>query len=231
MSELQGGKLNSDISRSAVAERNTNVWIIDNDPFFRQKVALTISGAPGLILSGCFVHPEDALDCRGDLEPPDIILIDLEQFGHEGLDAIQRLSDCFPGTPWLILTNSAQENCILNGIRAGACGYLLKTSPLNKVPECIRDTIEGGAWLEPSVARALLNLLRRASSGSRETRLTVRELRILDLMGQGMVLKQIAEELKISHHTVDTHSRNIYAKLGVHSRAGAVAKALRARII
>ena len=223
---------------TSVAEANrapsravVNIWVVDNQPGFQQALANALDLTGEFVLAGCFVHPEDALLGHTGNKAPDVILMDVQQFGSDGIDAVRQFKATFPEVHLIILTDSLQEDVISGAICAGASGYLLKTSPLESIPESIREVLSGGALLQPTVAYALLEMFRRLSGKQAECGLTARELRVLDLMGRGLVMKEIAEQLAISYHTVDTHSRNIYAKLGVHTRSAAVAKALRSRII
>ena len=163
---------------------NVNVWMIDSQPAFQKVIATALRHAPDLVLGGCFVHPEDALVCDSGLRPPDIILIDVEEFGDEGFEAVRKLTAAFDGVPWIILTQAVEENSISNAVCAGASGYLLKGSSLDKIPEAIRETVRGGTLLAPSVARCVLEMFRRLSGARQNGGLTMRELSILDLMGQ-----------------------------------------------
>src|SRR5262249_29207890 len=137
----------------------------------------------------------------------------------------------FPAVLLIVLTESVEEDLILAAVCAGASGYLLKSSPVQTVTQSIREVLSGGAPLTPVVALAVLGLVRRLSCARLDHALTSRQLKILGLMGQGLLTKEIAEQLAVSYHTVDTHLRNIYDKLGVRSRTSAVAKAVRERII
>jgi DNA-binding NarL/FixJ family response regulator len=208
-----------------------NVWIVDNQPIIQQVVATALDQAGGFLLGGYFVHPEDALQRDDDANPPDVILMDVQEFGSGGIQAVRLFRKAFPRVALIILTESVEEEVVWAAICAGASGYLLKTSSTEKIVQSIREVLAGGASLAPVVARSVLEMVRRLSGARPDNALTGRELRVLDLMGQGLLMKEIAAQLAVSYHTVDTHLRNIYAKLGVRSRTGAVAKALRERII
>src|SRR5579862_5134038 len=195
-----------------------NVWMIDNQHFFQEAVATALQGSNDFVLGGCFVHPEDALLDDDGTKAPDIILMDIREFGRDdGIKWVGKLRAVFELVHLIILTDSIEEALISDAVCAGAAGYLLKTSPLEKILESIREIISGGASLDPAVTRSVLEMFRRLSGTRQKCGLTVQELRILNLMGQGLALKEMAQQLAISYHTVDTHSRNIYAKLGVHS--------------
>ena len=101
---------------------------------------------------------------------------------------------------------------------------------MEKIVESIRDVYAGGASMTPRVAHSVLDMFSRLQVPQRDYGLTAREQSILELMTEGLIKKEIAEKLSLSYHTVDTHLRNIYAKLHVNTRSGAVAKALKERL-
>jgi DNA-binding NarL/FixJ family response regulator len=208
-----------------------SVWLVDNQLGFHKAVGTALDETGDILLSGCFVHPEDVLLGSRDSKPPDVILIDIHQFGVAAVEALRQFRKTFPEAALIDLTESVEEELIWAAVCAGISGFVLKTSAPPKIAEAIRDVVSEGAVLSPAIAHRVLGLVRRLSGVRSEHGLTSRELSILDLMGQGFLMKEIAEQLAISYHTVDTHSRNIYAKLGVRSRTAAVAKALREQII
>jgi len=122
------------------------------------------------------------------------------------------------------------DDKIFKAICAGASGYLLKTSPVEKIVDSIHEVHNGGAPMTPRVAHSVLEMFGRLSTPRQDYNLTSRETKILELMTQGLIKKEIAERLDLSYHTVDTHLRNIYTKLHVHTRTAAVAKALKERL-
>jgi len=129
-----------------------------------------------------------------------------------------------------MLTVFDDHDKIFKAICAGASGYLLKTSPVEKIIESIREAQDGGAPMTPRVARSVLDMFSRSSPPHQDYGLTAREQKILELMTQGLIKKEIADQLTLSYHTVDTHLRNIYSKLHVHTRTGAVSKALKEKL-
>src|SRR5208282_2050635 len=109
-------------------------------------------------------------------------------------------------------------------ICAGASGYLLKTSPVDRIVESIHEALAGGAPMTSRVASSVLQMFSKLAKPKQDYGLTAREQKILELITQGLIKKEIADSLSLSYHTVDTHLRNIYTKLHVHNRSGAVAK-------
>jgi len=144
--------------------------------------------------------------------------------------AVRRIKSISPSSRVIMLTVIDSHERIFKAICAGASGYLLKTSPAEKIVEAVLEAHAGGAPMTTQVARSVLDMFARLATPHEDYGLTAREQRILELMTQGLIKKEIADQLSISYHTVDTHLRNIYTKLHVHTRTGAVAKALKERL-
>ncbi len=185
---------------------------------------------PGLECPRHFANSEEALSALADGTVPDVALVDVQLPGLDGIEAVRRMKALSPATRIIMLTVFDDHDKILKAICAGASGYLLKTSPAEKVIESIHDVYAGGAPMTPRVAHAVLEMFSRLLVPQREYGLTARERDILELMTQGLIKKEIADKLSLSYHTVDTHLRNIYAKLHVNTRSGAVAKVLKERL-
>jgi DNA-binding NarL/FixJ family response regulator len=183
------------------AKPASNVWMVDNQPVFQEELAAAVGSSNDLVLGGYFVHPEDALLCPDESNVPDVILIDVQEFGADGIQAVRLFRSMFPAVLLIVLTESVEEDLILAAVCAGASGYLLKSSPVQTVTQSIREVLSGGAPLTPVVAQAVLGLVRRLSGARFDHGLTSRELKILGLMGQGLLTKEIAEQLAVSYHT------------------------------
>src|SRR5438552_5550173 len=219
------------MSAKSPTERPTSVWLIEDNHSFRHTVVRVLQGVQGLDCSRHFANSEEALEelTRGAV--PDVVLLDVELPGLNGLEAVKRIKSISPSTRVIMLTVFDDHDKIFKAICAGASGYLLKTSPVEKIIESIREAQDGGAPMTPRVARSVLDMFMRTSSPHEDYGLTTREQSILDLMTKGLIKKEIADRLSVSYHTVDTHLRNIYAKLHVHTRTGAVSKALKERLL
>lgn len=212
------------------AEPAITVWLIEDNDAFRRTVARILSQFPGLECSRHFSNSEDALEALVEGTVADVVLLDVELPGMNGLEAVKRIKSISPATRVVMLTVFDSHEKIFKAICAGASGYLLKTSPAEKIVESIREAYAGGAPMTPQVARSVLDMFSRLSTPHEDYRLTRREQNILELMIEGLIKKEIADRLSLSYHTVDTHLRNIYTKLHVHTRTGAVAKALKERL-
>jgi DNA-binding NarL/FixJ family response regulator len=208
-----------------------NVWLVEDNETYRGAIARTLDQAPGLHCAGAFGSCEDALSRLRDDHPPEIILLDIGLPGLSGLDGIQQFKELSPTTHVIILTVFEEPDKIVRAICAGASGYLLKTSPGDKIAQAIGEVLGGGAPMTPQIARSVLQLFARMAGPLPAQGLSRRERETIEFLVQGLTTKEIADRLGLSIHTVDTHLRNIYRKLHVNSRAGAVAKALHAKLV
>jgi DNA-binding NarL/FixJ family response regulator len=183
-------------------------------------------------------------DCRcisqhGSAEPaidelpkiaPDVVLMDINLPGLNGVAAVQRLKELLPRTQFVMLTVYEDGDLIFSALKAGATGYLLKRSAPTDLIAAIREVHAGGSPMTSQIARKIVQSFQQRPNGIAEThKLTTREAEVLDYLTQGYLYKEIADVLKISYTTVNTHIRHIYEKLHVTSRTEAVSKHLRAR--
>ena len=133
---------------------------------------------------------------------------------------------------FIVLTVYDDHDKVFDALCAGASGYLLKNSAGERVGDAINEVLQGGAPMNPRVARMVLEVFTRQQLATRKTDygLTPREKEVLEWMVKGMIKKEIADKLGLSYHTVNNQLRSIYQKLHVHTRGGAVAKALKERL-
>jgi DNA-binding NarL/FixJ family response regulator len=202
------------------------VMLVEDNPEFRKAIRLALSRDVAIELSSEFGTAEIALrSLRDGSVPgsPDVILLDLRLPGMGGLDALPHFTSTAPQAKVIVLTQSDCEADVLRAIALGAAGYLLKSSTITQIKEGIRTVIDGGASLDPGVARFLLKTLQaRLPKTSTDATLSERELEILALLGEGCVKKEIAERLGITYPTVDSHVQHIYEKLQVHNAPAAI---------
>lgn len=200
--------------------------LVDDHPVVRAGVRALLEGQDDLTVVG------EASDADGATETvrrtrPDVVLMDLNLgSGRGGVDATATVRGLPDPPRVLVLTTYDTEADILAAVDAGAAGYLLKDAPPDELFRAIHGTARGETVLAPAVAATLV---RRASAPGPV--LTDREVEIIELLAQGMANKQMAKDLLVSEATVKSHLSHIYAKLGVDTRAGAVAAAIERRII
>lgn len=160
---------------------------------------------------------------------PDVVLMDIEMPGRDGIETTAELKKTWPGVDVLMLTVYEDEDKIFAAVQAGASGYLLKDAGPDAIVRAVSEIADGGAPTSPLVARKLLGYVRQNETAARRSaetvaalRLTPRESDVLSRLVEADTEAGIAEDLGVSPHTVRTHVKNLYAKLQVHSRAQAV---------
>ncbi|MFZ4521950.1 MAG: response regulator [Bacteroidales bacterium] len=205
------------------------IGIVEDHSEFRQSLVFLISSFTAYQVAWALGSVEEALDNQPST---DVILLDINLPNLSGVEAIPLFKEKFPGQKIIMLTIQDDADSILSAIKAGADGYILKKTSPQKILEAIQQVYEGGAALTPMVAKQVLSLFQPAKApGEATTLLTPREKEILTLITQGMSTLVIAEKRFISPQTVRNHIKNIYEKLHVHSKAHAVAKALKEKIV
>lgn len=207
------------------------VWLIEDNATFRRTVARALGQVAGVCCTGDFGSAEQALIALKTERAPQAILLDVGLPGMSGLEAIPRLREHLPNVAVIVLTVFEDDDKIFRAICGGAAGYLLKTSPIDEIADSIRQALAGGAPMNGRIARRVLDMFARLAPPRGDYGLTPREREILEAMVQGKTKKEIAAALDLSFHTVDTHLRNIYQKLEVNTRTGAVAKALKEKLV
>jgi DNA-binding NarL/FixJ family response regulator len=207
------------------------VWLIEDNASFRTNMAELVGTMDGVHCGKLFPRCEQALEQLQSGELPDIIIMDIGLPGIDGIEGARRIKQIAPAVNIVMLTIFDDNERIFQAICAGADGYLLKSTPPEKLLDSLNDILLGGAPMNPQIARKVLDLLSQRTSSTGEYQMTPREKEILRLLIDDFPKKQIADRLSVSYHTIDTHMRNIYEKLHVHSRSAAVAKALRERLI
>jgi DNA-binding NarL/FixJ family response regulator len=202
------------------------VGIVEDHAEFRQSLCFLISSFTSYEVIWDCVSAEEALRQRS----ADVVLLDINLPGKSGIEAIPAFKASSPEQKIIMLTILEDEHHILQAIRNGADGYILKKSQPPKILDAIQQVYEGGAALTPMVARQVLASFRPSRKDTSDT-LTPRELEILSLITDGISTEMIADKLFISPQTVRNHIKNIYEKLQVHSKAQAVAKALKEGLV
>ena len=207
------------------------LWLIEDNATFRTSLARGLERTGRFTCTGGFASAEDALAAVSGSSAPRAVLIDVGLPGMDGIKALQQLRRLLPEAALIILTVFEDEEKIMRAICAGAQGYLLKTSPVSEIAVAIDDVLAGGSPMNSRVARRVLEIFSRLIPEQQDYGLTAREKEILQFMVGGHIKKEIAARIGLSVHTVNTHMRNIYDKLQVNTVNGAVAKALKERLV
>lgn len=212
-------------------DRDICVAIVEDRTRTREGMQALIDGTPGFRCAGSFGSMEEAL-LAIDADPPKVVLLDIGLPGMSGIQGIRVLRQRHPEMLLVMLTVFDDDRRILEAICAGACGYLLKSTPPARLLESIQEVVSGGAPMSPEVARRVIGLFREVRPpANADYGLTPHELRLLTLLVEGNNFKTAAVEVGVSPSTIAWHMRHIYDKLHVHSKSEAVAKALRDRIV
>ena len=211
--------------------REVHVWVVEDNDLLRPTLKEVLDAEPGVRCTLAVPSAEEALQALADGEVPEVVLMDLGLPGLDGIEGIERLRAASPASQIVVLTVHEDNERIFDALCAGASGYLLKPAGADRIREAVRSVLDGGAPINARIARRVLGMFTGRLKPKGDYGLTDREHEILQLLTEGQSQKRIARTLEISPHTVDTHLRNIYGKLQVHSRTAAVAKALKERLI
>ncbi len=215
--------------------RKVRVLVVDDHPLMREALCAAIEVERDMEVAGEATNGQDAVEQTRALQP-DVIVMDILMPGMDGLEAIKTIHKERPQIPILALTSSTEESHVLAAVRAGALGYLLKDTSREELLRGIREVSRGNEYLPSNVAVKLMRGVRQTSAlppllsneaaGERPVeRLTARQREVLELLGQGLSNREIAERLVVSEATVRSHIHSILGKLGLESRSQAVAYA------
>jgi len=203
-----------------------SVTIVEDNDDLRENLAFLIDGARDYCCAGTHRDCESALERLED-ERPDVVLMDIGLPGMSGIEGIREIKKMWPGQNVIVLTVHDDDDLVFEALCAGACGYLIKDMPPEKLLEAIQEAHHGGAPMSGSIARMVVRSFQMAPHAA----LTRREKDILIQLCKGKSYKMIASALFISQDTVRSHIRHIYQKLQVRSKSEAVAKALKERLV
>ncbi len=208
------------------------VAIFEDNHNYRIGLYQLIHGSEGYECVGAF---EDCLQMMEKLKTisPDIVLMDIELPGMNGIEAVRLLKEEYPAMKVLMQTIFEENEKIFQSILAGASGYILKNTPPAGILEAIKEIYDGGAPMSPSIAIKVLKMLINKPDHPKANtfNLSDREKEILSCLVKGMSYQLIGDTCYISIDTVRGHIRNIYEKLHVHSKGEAVAKAIKGNIV
>lgn len=206
----------------------TTVAIIEDNITMRETLVQLIDNTPGFTCICACSNSKEAL-AQVPKHRPDVALMDINLPDESGIVCTARLTEKMPDLQVIMVTVYADTDLILQALKAGACGYILKRFRPEEIIQAVADVRAGGAPMTPEIARMLVRSFRAPSAVPNADGLTAREEQILELLTEGLSNKEIADKTNISAGTVRNHLGNIFRKLHVRCRTEAAARYLRAK--
>ena len=202
-----------------------HIAIVEDDNEIRQTLSLIIDGSRGFSCKYAFPDGESAIASIPTL-PIDVVLMDINLPGKSGIEVTRQLKKECPELDFIMLTVLSDDDSIFESLCVGASGYLLKDTDPTDLLVHIKEVFDGGSPMSSQIARRIINSFRII-----ENPLSNRETEVLKMLSKGMNYKEVAEDIFPSPHTMKTHIKNIYSKLHVNSRAEAIYKAIKQKLI
>ncbi len=201
-----------------------SIIIFEDNDRLRQSLAYLLQSATGYEILGDYDNCGDAANIIRVYEP-DVVLMDIDMPGQSGIKGVSMIKEARPQTAVIMYTVFEDDEKLFQCLCAGANGYLLKKTAPEKIFEAIREVMEGGAPMSPSIAKKVIESFQPVKTNN-QYNLTEREVEVLQLLSKGHSTKVISGKLDIAFNTVRSHLRNIYAKLHVNCGKEAIAKVL-----
>jgi DNA-binding NarL/FixJ family response regulator len=208
----------------------TNILLYDDNEVLRESIRLLIESDGTATVQATMPNAE-TVEADLDMFCPDVILMDIDMPGVNGVEAVKRIRKINQEIPIIMITVFEDNENIFNALCAGASGYILKKSIDKELTSAITMVLAGGAPMTGIVAKKVLTMLPQKQQDQEKTNLTSKESSILQFLVNGYSYKMIAADLQISIDTVRFHIKKIYDKLHVHSATEAVSKAIRDRLV
>ena len=217
------------------AEGTIRLLICDDQAIVCEGLRAILDGVPHIEVVGVANNGADALELTRTTQP-DLVLMDLKMPRMNGIQATRAICDQFPGVRILVLTTYDEDEWVIDAIRAGAAGYVLKDTPKEDLIKAIRETMQGWSHIDPQVAGKLLKHVAQQPERVLEDRkligqLSEREREVLGLLASGLSNAEIAQTLFLSDGTVKNYVSIIFSKLGVADRTQAALLAVRAGLV
>lgn len=201
-----------------------SVVIVEDNDQFRQALEGIINTDPELGLTGSFSSAEKALLVLPD-SPPDIIIADISLPGMSGIELIVRLTGILTHTQFMVCSIHDDDETIFEALKNGASGYLLKDPVTGtEITQAIKQLHKGGSPMSPYIARRVIESFQKTPANDKSSLLTEREKEVLRYLAKGLLYKEIAEKMEVTHETVKKHLKNIYQKLHVQNKIEALNK-------
>jgi DNA-binding NarL/FixJ family response regulator len=204
-------------SQTQDPRKSTRIVIVDDHPVLRKGLGRIIDSNDGFVVCG---EAGEAIDGMALIrrEKPDLVIADIGLPGASGIELTKNIRAEFPDMPVLILSMHEESLYAMRALRAGATGYIVKQEAIEKIADAVREVLNGRRYLSPAISQQLSDSSNQETGMRNATRiaeLTDRELEILELIGKGREVREIAEQLSLSPKTVETHRTHIKEKLNL----------------
>ncbi len=216
------------VAARTAQEKPVRLVLIEDHADFRESVTMVLTERGGYQCVGGYSTMEDALEAfRGGLKA-DLVLSDLGLPGMSGIAGIRKIRELLPEARVLVLTAFTDKAKVFAALEAGAHGYLVKAGSAARLMETLEEVLAGGTPLDPKIAGMILQTFRQLSPISGEdSSLSTRECEVLQLSAKGLTRKEIADDLKLSEHSVTEYIKRSFDKLHVRNLPAAVSEAIR----
>jgi len=205
---------------------STKIAIVEDNQMVKDGFSLLIGSMEEYEVVGAFGDCEGAIKSLPKLNP-DVVLMDIELPGIDGIEGTQQLKKILPKVDIIVITVHENSDLVFRALCAGASGYITKNSDYTKMLQAIKEVRSGGAPMSSHIARMVVESFQKST----DSPLTTRETEVLELLAKGKSYSVIADELFVHKETVKSHIKNIYHKLQVNSKAEAIEKALKNKLI
>ncbi len=212
--------------------KTIRIVVVEDNKRFAESLKKIVEMGEDMTWVARFTSSEACLDAFKSEQAPDVdvILLDLQLPGKNGLTLVPTLKEVAPEANILVLTQDDDYHTTLEAIRLGVSGYILKDAGIADIRNAIREVHEGGSVIDPQLSRLVLNAL-MSDDSSIDNPLSRRERQVLELLAMGYVKKEVADQLDLSYRAVALYTENLYKKLQVPNIAAAVATAYRRNLI
>ncbi|MBI1782833.1 MAG: response regulator transcription factor [Sphingobacteriales bacterium] len=201
-----------------------SIAVIEDNAEFRQALETIIKSENDFMLTASFDSAEKALPSI-QAKPVDIVITDISLPGMRGVELIVQLKQKLPQTQFMVCTIHDDDETVFEALKCGASGYLVKEPiTVEEIVKAIRDLYNGGSPMSPFIARKVISSFQKSIVTDENSLLSSREKEVLELLSKGLLYKEIAERLGVTHETVKKHLKNIYQKLHVQNKIEAINK-------
>jgi len=198
------------------------ISIVEDSIHFQMALKKIIEESEDFLLANVYGSAEAAMDMINN--PPDIAVVDIQLPGMSGIELIKEIKKQTPNTQYLVCSIYDDDDKIVTALENGASGYILKESTSAQIKDALLEVMKGGAPMSPYVAKRVISFFQKPKLKETEALLSDREREVLQLLAKGLLYKEIADKLLISHETVKKHLKHIYQKLHVQNKVEALNK-------